>query len=245
MLPGKLVAIVVLKIAAVTFVVGNVTAFLMGAWPIRFALVPYSDQEATAMADLRTGLASDRPEAVTSLALLQFLHNDLDEARRSIDSAASPRDGVLDALDAALRVKEAGRALDLAFGQFKLARIRRALGDLDRLSTENPDDVLIQVLALATFSSVHGIDDFQGKALPIAARLEPALKTPGVPVDLAASGWLALARTFANEAEAVEAGERPAWTARAAAALASFDGLEGKSAWLDAERPAKLARGAE
>lgn len=231
-------ALIALKVTLATFITGNIVASLMGAFPVTFSPIAMSVIETKVVEDLNSTLARTQgdPAASENLALIHFLHDDLPAARAAISGARAPFEPTLAAVDAALRVKEAGAMLDLLFGQLKLARLKQALADLDRLASDNPEDTGMQVLALATFASLPNIDDMLLKAQQLAANLTPRLEQQSLPAELRASGWLAIAVTEA--ATAAEAQEYAAALKRRDAVLARFDSLTDLPTWLITKRKA-------
>lgn len=231
-------ALIALKVTLATFITGNIVASLMGALPVTFTPIAMSVIDTKIVEDLNDALARRKgdPAASENLALMHFLHDDLPAARAAISGVRAPFEPTLAAVDAALRVKEAGAMLDFLFGQRKLARLNQALADLDRLASDNPDDTGIQVLALATFASLPNIDDMLRKAQRLAANLTPRLEQQSLPIELRASGWLAIAVTEA--ATAAETQEHSAALKRRDVMLARLDSLTGLPTWLITKREA-------
>lgn len=239
------VLLITLKVATATFIIGNVVAALMGALPISFTPIPLNKEETRVIANLKAILDRTPGESVTSenLALIEFLHNDLSEARVAINAVPRPLGPSLEALDAALRTKEAGSMLDLAFGQRKLARLRQAIDDLSRVSEANASDTAIQILVLSTLASVPKVDDTLLKAQRLNAILTPRLEQEKLPVDLLASGLLAIAKTETATAETATTNEAKAAMERRAVALARFDNLTDLPSWLAVQRAALKSSG--
>ena len=231
---------VTLRVTAATFIIGNTVAMLMGAWPITFTPAPMTREEARTVDSLRATLGSSPgdPVASESLALLTFLHDDLAASRTAIDAVSPPLDPSLAAIDAALRVKEAGAMLDLAFGQRKLARLRQALSELDHLAASHAADTGMQILVLATFASVSSVDNSLSRARQLADTLTPRLEQEQLPATLEASGWLAIAATEAATADIETTDAAQAAWKRHDAALARFDSINGVPDWLKARRDA-------
>jgi hypothetical protein len=243
---GRRIVLAIAKALAITFVTGNVIGAFMGAWPISFPRLPMSSLEEASVKELRAKLAAQEGDASSSeaLGLIEFLHNDLVEARTIVDGVSGRRPPSLAAVDAALRVKEARATLDLLFGQLKLTHLQAAVADLERLSRENADDVTIQVLALSTFAANPDLDVDRDSTEQIAKALDQRLKTSSVPVELGGLGWLAIAQVWNNSATAGAGATRQSAAIGRDAALEAFDALSDKPAWLLAERGAlKETRG--
>jgi hypothetical protein len=243
--PRLRVLLITLKVATATFITGNVVAALMGALPITFTPISMSQEETRVIENLK--LVLDRipgePVASENLALIEFLHNDLSEARAVINAVPRPFGPSLETLDAALRTKEAGSMLDLAFGQRKLARLREALDDLSRLAEANPADTGVQILVLSTLASVTKVDDTLLKAQQLNAILTPRLEQEKLPVELLAAGLLAVAKTETATADTANTKEAMVALERRSAALARFDSLTGLPSWLTVQRAALKSPG--
>jgi hypothetical protein len=229
--------LMVVKVTLSTFVIGNTVAWLSGAQPIDFPQAPYSKTEEQALAGLRANAAD--PESADALAMLYYTHNELDAAAQAIGPAlaAQPVSPSAAALDQGIRLKQSGAMLDLAFGQIKLHRLRQALAELWRLAEANPAALDVQVLALAGFASVPGIDDNADRALKLIERNKSQLTEASLghsAPDLIGPGQIAMARTFLYFAEN-DSARSAEWKQRAAAALAAFQALPQPPAWLDAD----------
>lgn len=232
--------LIAVRVLVITFVMGNTIAWLSGAKPIDFPVLPYAPSDLAAVTQLESTSAADMPsENAQSLGMSYFLHNHLDEAHQVIQSALSKdeHDVSLFALNAANEVKRAGKRLDLLFGQVKLYELKTALSTLKSVSDAQPEQLDIQLLALWAFTSVPDISDSAQNAIVVAKRIEPILNAGGaLPEALSASSWLALTRLYLYLAES-EAGTPAAvaWRGQARDAWQQYQGVNARPIWLEQE----------
>jgi len=189
---------IALRVTLITFVIGNIIAWISGAAPIKFPETPFSAAEQTFIAEHQAGQTAANAADAQSLGMIYFLHNHLitaaDVVNKAIDQESN--NSGLAALSAAIEVKRAGARLDLLFGQRKLYQLKQALAKLKVVSDAVPEQLDVQLLALWAFASVPDISDSAAHAQVIAQRITPVLADNAVPKELAASAWLGLMRLY-------------------------------------------------
>lgn len=138
----------------ISFVVGNIVAWSMGAYPQEFKLKPYSAGEAETIRDLEMEMSEnpDEPEIKTELGTLYFQHNDLDKAEVILERAVeqSPDDGELLAIYSANEAKQAGAMWDFSWGILKLNRLGNAVDGLNRAIELAPDNFMVRLYRMNT-----------------------------------------------------------------------------------------------
>ncbi|PHM70615.1 hypothetical protein [Xenorhabdus kozodoii] len=221
---------IALRGTLITFVIGNVIAWLSGAWPIKFTEIPLSEEEQAFIAtQTENSIASD----AKTIGLIYFLHNYLEKAAEVVktEQAQGNTTTELEALSAAINAKIAGTRLDLLFGQRKLYQLKQALAQLKQTSDALPAQLDVQLLALWAFISVPDIGDSEANALVIEQRIKPVLLEEGVPKDLAASGWLALTHLYLNMANEDDANS-DSWKTKSLEAWKRYQQLDSQPLWL-------------
>ena len=232
---------IILRITLITFVIGNVIAWISGAAPIKFAETPFSSAEQSFIADHTAGQTEVNPSDAQSLGMIYFLHNRLNDATVVVNKAREQdRDNVsLMALEAAIEVKQAGARLDLLFGQRKLYQLKQALAKLKTVSDQVPEQFDVQLLALWAFASVPDISDSAANAQIISQRITPVLVNNAVPKELAASAWLGLMRLylyFSDEGE--DKSESATAQTKAKMAWQEYQKIDVHPVWLEQESQA-------
>jgi hypothetical protein len=226
---------IALRVTLITFVIGNVIAWISGAAPIKFAEIPFSTAEQSLIADGATSSATEKD--AQSIAMIYFLHNRLDEAAAMVEQARAEQGASdsLTALAAAIEVKQAGARLDLLFGQRKLWQLKQALTQLKSVSDKVPEQFDVQLLALWAFASVPDISDSAANAQIISHRLTPVLNRHGIPQPLAASAWLGLTRLSLYLAEEGDEESQVSAQANARMAWQAYQQIGFHPAWLQQE----------
>lgn len=228
---------IALRVTLITFVIGNVIAWISGAAPIKFAEIPFSPAEQAFITEHAVGHESTTASDAQSIGMIYFLHNRLNEAADVLEKARAEDGGSdsLTALAAANEVKKAGARLDLLFGQRKLYQLKQALGQLKTVSDRAPEQFDVQLLALWAFASVPDINESAAHAQTISQRLTPVLADNAIPKELAASAWLGLTRLYLYLAD--EGDEKSQATARSKAKMAwqAYQKTDVHPAWLEQE----------
>lgn len=228
---------IALRVTLITFVIGNVIAWISGAAPIKFSEIPFSATEQSVIAQHSAATSSATESDDQSVAMIYFLHNRLDEAAATVKQARAEQGNSdsLSALSAAIEVKQAGARLDLLFGQRKLWQLKQALAQLKSVSDKVPEQFDVQLLALWAFASVPDISDSAAHAQIISQRITPVLNRHVIPQPLAASAWLGLTRLYLYLAD--EDDKESQTTARANARMAwqAYQQIDFHPAWLEPE----------
>ncbi|WDE09100.1 hypothetical protein SG34_030490 [Thalassomonas viridans] len=140
---------------SLNLLIGNVVAWFMGAAPIEFKPVPYSQQEQALISELKAELAenADDPALQTQLGSLYSLHNQLDDAGQLLTAAsASGDDATALAWLSGTRAKQAGAMFDPLMGLRKLYLLRSACSDMDRAVAMDPENFEVRMVRLATYA---------------------------------------------------------------------------------------------
>ncbi|NQU64834.1 MAG: hypothetical protein HQ517_11225 [SAR324 cluster bacterium] len=129
---------------AISFLIGNVVAWSMGAYPRDYTLKPYSEEDLTLLNELKEEIRIHPEEAdiKTDLGSLYFTHNDLDRAEAILTQAKQEDNSNAEALAiwSANEAKQAGAMWDFTWGIWKLNRLKNAVNGLKqavRLDSEN------------------------------------------------------------------------------------------------------------
>lgn len=144
-----------LIILSMNLLIGNIIAWFMGAAPIDFEPVPYSQQELELITELKTELAQNVNDSTlqTQLGSLYSLHNHLENAGLLLAAAsASEQDATALAWLSGTRAKQAGAMFDPLMGLWKLYRLYSACSEMDRAVTMDPENFEIRMVRLATFA---------------------------------------------------------------------------------------------
>ena len=144
-----------LILLSINLLIGNVIAWFMGAAPIDFKQVPYSQQEQQLLTELKTELAQNANDTTlqTQLGSMYSLHNHLDDAGQLLAAAvASEQDAVALAWLSGTQAKQAGAMFDPLMGLWKLYRLYSACAEMDRAVSMDPENFEIRMVRLATFA---------------------------------------------------------------------------------------------
>ncbi|WDE02317.1 hypothetical protein [Thalassomonas actiniarum] len=143
-----------LILLSINLLIGNVVAWFMGAAPIDFEPVPYSQQEQELITELKSELAQSGDDIAlqTQLGSLYSLHNHLNDAEPLLESAASGQDATALAWLSGTRAKQAGAMFDPLMGLRKLYLLHSACSDMDRAVAMEPENFEIRMVRLATYS---------------------------------------------------------------------------------------------
>ncbi len=193
-----------MKIIAVNLLIGNVVAWNMGAAPIDFPAVAYSEQEQKLVSELKTA-ANDSPEDAdvqTQLGALYSLHNELDDAANLLSLALDNQadDPVAQAWLGATRAKQSGAMFDPFMGLFKLYKLHSACAALDQAVAQAPDNFEIRMIRLATFAPTNVLNCSVETALQDGQWFEQFFAKQGknAPLELKMQFNLAMSKAYAN-----------------------------------------------
>ena len=144
-----------LILLSINLLVGNIIAWFMGAAPIDFKMVPYSQQEQKLVTELKAELVQNPNDSTlqTQLGSMYSLHNQIDEAGQLLTgSFASEQDALTLAWLSGNQAKQAGAMFDPLMGLWKLYHLYSACAEMDRAVTMEPDNFEIRMVRLATFA---------------------------------------------------------------------------------------------
>jgi len=143
-----------LMFLSMNLLIGNVVAWFMGAAPIPFDPVPYSQQEQALIGELKAELAQDANDTTlqTQLGSLYSLHNQLDDAELLLTAASDSGDAAALAWLSGTRAKQAGAMFDPLMGLRKLYLLRSACSDMDSAVAMEPSNFEIRMVRLATYA---------------------------------------------------------------------------------------------
>ena len=232
---NKKSVLIVLRVTLISFVIGNVISWVSGAWPIKFAEIPFTSAEQFFINEHSAGQAKATGSDAQSIGMIYFLHNRLDDAAEVVEKAREEDSSnySLAALAAAIEVKKAGARLDLLFGQRKLYQLKQALAQLKTVSDRAPEQFDVQLLALWAFASVPDISESAANAQKVSQRITHVLASNSLPTELAASAWLGLTRLYLYLAD--EGDEKSKATARSKAKMAwqAYQKTDAHPVWLE------------
>lgn len=144
-----------LILLSINLLIGNVIAWFMGAAPIDFKMVPYSQQEQKLITELKAELAQNPNDSTlqTQLGSMYSLHNQIDEAGQLLSGAfASEQDALALAWLSGNQAKQAGAMFDPLMGLWKLYSLYSACAEMNRAVTMDPHNFEIRMIRLATFA---------------------------------------------------------------------------------------------
>ncbi|KGJ93901.1 hypothetical protein [Colwellia psychrerythraea] len=147
-----------LIILSINLLIGNVIAWFMGAAPIDFKMVPYSQQEQNLITEINTELRLNPNDSTlqTQLGAMYSLHNQIDDAEKLLTSAfTSDQDALTLAWLSGNQAKQAGAMFDPLMGLSKLYRLYSACGEMNQAITMQPNNFEIRMVRLATFASTN------------------------------------------------------------------------------------------
>lgn len=196
-----------------SFVIGNLVAWSMGAWPIDFKRQPYDNQEQLTLADLKEELAENPDEIalLVELGSMYSLHNDIDQAAVLLDKAMSlaPEDPQVLAWHSANAAKLSGARLDVTWGLYKLYTLKHALSELSRAVTLAPNDLSVRLVRLASFAHTGTINPLFTQVFDDEQWFKKLLieHPRDVPVQVEGQFYLSMAQAYFNQADS-NSGER-------------------------------------
>ncbi|MBT4286377.1 MAG: hypothetical protein HOD92_03505 [Deltaproteobacteria bacterium] len=147
----------------ISFVIGNIIAWSMGAHPRFYDQTPYTQDEQEYIQELQQEIQSypDEAEAQKELGIIHFRHNDLDSASEALNSAleVEPNHAESLAVWGANEAKSAGAMWDFTFGLWKLSRIDDAVEGLNRAIELEPDNINVRLFHLNTLGELENRRD--------------------------------------------------------------------------------------
>ena len=147
----------ILMFVGLNLLIGNTVAWFMGAAPIDFAPVKYSNQEQALISQLNSAIADGQDSTdQMQLGSIYSLHNQLDEAEQLLQQAyqqqATP---ITQAWLNATKAKQAGAMFDPLMGLVKLYRLRHACEQITAAVTADPQSFEVRMIRLATFAPTN------------------------------------------------------------------------------------------
>lgn len=137
-----------------SFIIGNIVAWSMGAYPRDFPAKPYSDLDRRTIQDLHLEIEQNPDEADirTELGVIYFSHNDLDKAETVLSSAVdrNPENAEALAVYSANEAKQSGAMWDFTWGISKLHRLGKAVDGLNRSVELDPENFTVRLYRVNT-----------------------------------------------------------------------------------------------
>ncbi len=147
----------------ISFVIGNVVAWSMGAYPKSFDVQPYTPDESETISDLTEEINENpnEPDVRAELGTLYFQHNDLDKAEDLLREVVelNPSDAEALAIYSANEAKQSGAMWDFTWGIMKLNRLGNAVDGLDRAVDIDPDNFTVRLFRMNT---LVGLENREG-----------------------------------------------------------------------------------
>ncbi len=192
-----------LILLSINLLIGNVIAWFMGAAPIDFKRVPYSQQEQQFITELKAELVKTPNDSTlqTQLGSLYSLHNQIDAAEQLLTSAfTSEQDALTLAWLSGNQAKQAGAMFDPLMGLSKLYRLYSACGEMNRAVTMEPDNFEIRMVRLATFASTNLLNCSLDTAFIDEAWYKQYFNNQGIyaPLELKLQFKLTMSIAYAN-----------------------------------------------
>ncbi len=151
------------QLLLISFVIGNIVAWSMGAHPRFYDQKPYTADEQTYIQELQQEIQSypDEADAKKELGQIYFHHNDLDNAGKILESAlkSEPDHAESLAVWGANEAKSAGAMWDFTWGLWKLSRLDDAIEGLNRAVEIEPDNINVRLFHLNTMEGLGGQND--------------------------------------------------------------------------------------
>ena len=129
----------------------------MGAYPRNFPELPYSQEEIQVVAEMENSLKESPDDAgvLTRYGMLLSQHNKLDEAQKHLERAIKVGGGSLaGAWHGANRLKQAGAAVDITLGMYKLWQVSEGEEEINQAVSKEPDNVEVRIVRLHTFAAI-------------------------------------------------------------------------------------------
>ncbi len=137
-----------------SFIIGNVVAWSMGAYPHDFPKQSYSIQEMEVKNDLTSEIKENPDDADVRVELgqLYFHHNDLNKAETLLEQAVKLEPGNAEALAiySANEAKQAGAMWDFTWGLMKLNRMSDVVEGLNKAVELEPDNFTVRLYRMNT-----------------------------------------------------------------------------------------------
>jgi hypothetical protein len=153
----------IIKTLFFSFVIGNIVAWSMGAYPRSLEKVPYSNDDLQTISDLEAEIIDypDESEIKKELGEIYFFHNDLDKAEDVLYHAVVEDDQNAEALAvwSANEAKQAGAMWDFTWGIWKLSRLSDSIDGLNKAVTMDPENLTVRLFRLNTFEGLENRND--------------------------------------------------------------------------------------
>lgn len=137
-----------------SFIIGNIVAWSMGAYPQSFPEKAYSAEEQAIEDDLKQEMAAypDDMAVKTELGQLYFQHNKLDQASAMLGEVVdqSPRNAEALAIYSANEAKQAGAMWDFTWGIAKLNRMDQVIEGLNKAVALDPENATVRLYRMNT-----------------------------------------------------------------------------------------------
>lgn len=151
------------KFLLINFIVGNIVAWSMGAYPRSYEQLPYSQEELGNIRELQQEIESypDEVEPKKDLGLIYFNHNDLERADEVLESAlqSDPNHAESLAVWGGNEAKSAGAMWDFTWGIWKLIRLDNAVEGLNRAVELEPNNFNVRLFRINTVEGMEGRRD--------------------------------------------------------------------------------------
>ena len=139
-----------------SFVIGNVIAWSMGAYPRNFDEIPM-DQDTQETVTAYEEFLKENPddvEMLTEYGGLLSSYNKMDEAEERLEKAyqVNPNYARAGAWLGSNRIKQAGASIDLTWGIPKLMSIKSGVELLNESVEKDPDDLIVRIIRLSTIA---------------------------------------------------------------------------------------------
>jgi hypothetical protein len=159
----------IIKTLFFSFVIGNIIAWSMGAYPRSVEKVPYSNDDLQTISDLKAEIKEypDESGIKKELGEIYFFHNDLDMAEDILYQAVDEDHQNAEALAvwSANEAKQAGAMWDFTWGIWKLSRLSDSIDGMNKAVTMDPENLTIRLYRLNTFEGLENRNDSLNYAL--------------------------------------------------------------------------------
>jgi tetratricopeptide (TPR) repeat protein len=153
----------IIKTLFFSFVIGNIIAWSMGAYPRSVEKVPYSNDDLHTISDLKAEIKEypEESEIKKELGEIYFFHNDLDKAEDVLYQAVDEDNQNAEALAvwSANEAKQASAMWDFTWGIWKLSRLSDSIDGLNKAVTMDPENLNVRLYRLNTFEGLENRND--------------------------------------------------------------------------------------
>lgn len=194
----------ILIFIALNLAIGNTIAWFMGAAPIDFVKIQFTNQEQQLVNELSQSLQNDDDiSAQTQLGSLYSLHNQLDLANQWLEKAqqSDQQDPLVSAWLNATKAKMAGAMFDPLMGLVKTYRLHKACDNLNQAVAAQPENFEIRMIRLGTFAPTNFINCSLEQAFEDEQWFKQFFQGSGknAPNELKMQFSLAMIKAYAND----------------------------------------------